>query len=298
MKSHGNKINNKNTYYNKDNKRYNISLPIRKFAAAICLICIVAAIFSGCGTGVGARDQNSDELPEIIIGSDNYPPFNYVDSDGRQTGIDVELATEAFRRMGYKAKFVIIDWENKKQLVEAGEIDCIWGCFTIDGRENDYKWAGPYMLSHQAVAVRSDSGIYTLEDLAGKTVAVQSTTKPEQMFKENEKYGITRPDKVISVQKRDLIYTFLSKGYVDAVAAHDTSIEQFMQQYNMEYRILDKPLQTVGLGVAFSRYDERDLNQRLSETFHEMRLDGTTYEIISKYLGNADRYLEVDDYEE
>ena len=36
------------------------------------------------------------DCPEIVIGSDNYPPYNYVDTDGNATGIDVELATEAF----------------------------------------------------------------------------------------------------------------------------------------------------------------------------------------------------------
>lgn len=302
MKLHNNKINNKNTYYNKDNKKINILMTIIKFAAALCLICMVAAIFSGCTTGAGITGQNSgksdDKLPEIIIGSDRYPPFNYIDSDGRQAGIDVELAAEAFRRMGYKAKFVTIDWENKKQLVDNGEIDCIWGCFTMDGREDAYKWAGPYMISHQAVAVRVDSDIYSLEDLAGKAVAVQSTTKPEKVFKESERYGIARPGKVIAVQKRDLIYTFLSKGYVDAIAAHDTAIEQFMKHYNMEYRILDGYLQIVGLGVAFSRNDDREINRELTRTFREMRLDGTTEKIINKYLYDADKYLEVDNYEE
>lgn len=49
--------------------------------------------------------------------------------DGRPTGIDVDLATEAFARMGYKAVFSVIDWEAKKELVESGEIDCILGQF-------------------------------------------------------------------------------------------------------------------------------------------------------------------------
>ena len=38
--------------------------------------------------------------PVIKIGSDNYPPYNFLNEDGIPTGIDVELATEAFRRMG------------------------------------------------------------------------------------------------------------------------------------------------------------------------------------------------------
>ena len=37
------------------------------------------------------------------------------------TGIDVELATEAFRRMSYQVDIVQINWEKKKELVESGD---------------------------------------------------------------------------------------------------------------------------------------------------------------------------------
>ena len=37
------------------------------------------------------------------------------------TGIDVELVTEAFRRMGYQVDIVQINWEKKKELVESGD---------------------------------------------------------------------------------------------------------------------------------------------------------------------------------
>ena len=37
------------------------------------------------------------------------------------TGIEVELATEAFRRMGYQVDIVQINWEKKKELVESGD---------------------------------------------------------------------------------------------------------------------------------------------------------------------------------
>lgn len=39
------------------------------------------------------------------------------------------------RRMGYRAEFTTIDWGTKTELVDNGEIDCIWGCFSMDGRE-------------------------------------------------------------------------------------------------------------------------------------------------------------------
>lgn len=94
-----------------------------------------------------ASSSEESSLPTILVGSDVYPPFNYIGEDGAPTGIDVELAKEAFRRMGYRAEFTIIDWERKTQLLETGDIDCVWGSFTINGREDDYRWAGPYMAS-------------------------------------------------------------------------------------------------------------------------------------------------------
>jgi len=89
----------------------------------------------------------------------------------------------------------------------------------------------------------------------------------------------------------------LSKGYVDAVAAHETSILQYMSDYHVEYRILDKPLLTVGLGVAFSLDDTSGLNEELSDTLEEMQKDGTSEKIIGKYLAHPSTYLEVENYE-
>ena len=261
-----------------------------------CVCTLIIALFTGC-----AKEENSEKqeenLPKIIVGSDNYPPYNYVDTDGKATGIDVDLAMEAFKRMGYQAEFKIINWEEKKSLLENGEIDCIWGSFSMNGRETDYKWAGPYMVSRQVIAVNKNSNIRSLEDLADKIVAVQSTTKPEEIFRKHNDVWIPKVREVISVQNRELIYTFLSKGYADAVAAHETAILQYMSDYGLEYRILDEPLETVGLGVAFDKNDERGLDRKLDKTFQEMRKDGTTEKIIGQYLENPERYLEVDAYE-
>lgn len=63
----------------------------------------------------------------------------------------------------------------------------IMGCFSMKGRLDDYKWAGPYMVSNQVVAVNENSDIYTLSDLEGKTLAVQSTTKTGRNFSEKNR---------------------------------------------------------------------------------------------------------------
>lgn len=274
-------------------KRY---MKIKKvISACIVLTCLVTGL-SGCEK----TDKSSDtaERPVITLGSDSYPPYNYLNEDGVPTGIDVELATEAFGRMGYDVEIVNIDWERKQELVENGDIDCIMGCFSMKGRLDDYKWAGPYMVSNQVVAVNENSDIYTLSDLEGKTLAVQSTTKPEGIFLQRTDSRIPKLGNLISLEHRELIYTFLGKGYADAVGAHEESVIQYMKDYDAKFRILDEPLMTVGIGVAFSKNETRDLPEKLEQTMEEMKKDGTSAKIIGKYLDNPEKYLEVDQLEE
>ena len=95
----------------------------KRVIAGILLAGILAVTMVGCKNTDNTKEET--EKPVITLGSDNYPPYNYLNEDGIPTGIDVELATEAFKRMGYQVEVVQINWEKKKELVESGEIDCI-----------------------------------------------------------------------------------------------------------------------------------------------------------------------------
>lgn len=242
----------------------------------------------------GCTKEDTSEIKErkvIIVGCDDYAPFNYLDVNGEMTGIDVDLARAAFSKIGYDVVFQFINWEEKKELLEKNEVDCLWSSFTMTGREAEYKWAGPYMKSNQVIAVNDDSPITSLADLDGKTVAVQTSTKPEDLFRMHAE-NMPALKKVISVSDRDLIFTFLSKGYVDAIAAHDTSIEQFMYDFDISYRILDEPLLSVDLGVAFDLNDSRQIDVKLSKVVNQMKKDGTIKKILSKYLSDPEKYVE------
>lgn len=258
-----------------------------------CTLLAASAALGGL-TACGGTDAKNSGLPQILIGSDTYPPYIYLNNDGTPAGIDVEIATEAFRRMGYAARFEVIDWEQKTALVESGAIDCIWGCFSMQGRETLYRWAGPYMVSRQVVAVNADSSIQSLSDLAGKTVMVQSTSKPEGIFLSGSDPRIPQTVEVFSIEDRNVQYAMLACGYVDAIAAHETAILQYMKDNYAVFRILEEPLLVTGLGVAFAKNDSRGLDHQLNDTFAQMREDGTLERIVGKYLEHASQYLEVD----
>lgn len=268
---------------------------MKKFKTGIAAI-LFLSLLCGC-VRQGGQQQKGSDMPVVVVGCDDYSPFSYADANGEMTGIDVELAKKAFAKIGYRPKFKFINWEEKSNLLDKGKIDCIWSCFTMTDRESEYNWAGPYMKSRQVVAVNVDSDIKSLKDLKGKVIAVQSTTKPEDIIRSHDG-TLPKLRKVISVQKRDLIFILLSKGYVDALAAHDTSVDQFMADTGLKFRILKEPLQSVDLGVAFDKNDKRGIDVKLTKALSEMNRNGSIKKIVGKYLANTEDYLEDENEED
>ncbi len=263
-----------------------------QFKILLSVICAASCLLlTSCG--FQTDDTSMTKMQKLRIGSDIYPPFVFLDSNGKASGIDVDIAKTAFAGLGYEAEFEIIDWEEKKTLVENGDIDCIWGCFSMSGRESDYNWAGPYMVSRQMVAVNQSSDIYTFDDLKDKTVMVQTTSKPEEILLSGMDKRIPHIEELISTEDRAVQYAALGCGYVDAIAAHETAILKYMSDYNADFRFIEEPLLVTGIGVAFSKEDERGLSEALNEELKIMREDGSMAEIIGRYLNDPDKYLEV-----
>ena len=76
--------------------------------------------------------------------------------------------------------------------------------------------------------------------------------------------------------------------------SHETTILQYMADYGADFRILEEPLLITGIGAAFSVNDNRGLAQELTDTFAQMRQDGTMQEIVGRYLEHPETYLEVE----
>ena len=97
--------------------------------------------------------------------------------------------------------------------------------------------------------------------------AVQSTTKPESIFLNRTDERIPKLGNLIILGHRELIYTFLGKGYVDAVAAHEESIVQYRKDYDASFRILEEPLRWRKTDPAARRSDRNLCSCSLSVLF-------------------------------
>lgn len=248
--------------------------------ACACMLIAVCFFASGCENRKIQIGGNVDGT--LIIGSDIYSPYFYLGDDGDFTGIDVEIAKEACRRLGMSAEFKKIEWQNKDEYLADKTIDCLWGSFSMNGREELYAWAGPYLYSKQVVAVLSSSDIYKLSDLNNKSISVQNASKPDGLFSQDQVPGVS-VKKVYSFASMPIAFAALKKGYVDACAGHETALRDYMKNVNGDYRILDEYLLKANLGVAFEKETGKKQAERLTVVLEDMREDGTIRSIIEKY---------------
>lgn len=281
--------------------RRSVAITLLLALAIVGVFGVAIAGYSGSSNGGSASSEKSAashaknaSLKTLNVGSDLYPPFVYSDEYGNIVGLDVEILTEALARIGYKPKYQLIDWEKKKELLASGELDCVMGSFSMTGRENEYRWAGPYLASRQVVAVDPESDIYTLADLKDKVVAVQSTTKPEGILLDSTNENVPQIKELYSFSDRSYLNPALVEGLVDAIAAHESSLLTYEKDYGVTYRILDEPLLEVGLGTAFDINDTRGIDVKLTHAYQKMLADGTMERLVSKYFDDPSPFLNVE----
>ena len=236
-------------------------------------------LLTGC-SAVQKETESAKELPQLRIGSAVSAPYFYRGEDGAYTGVDFEIAKEACRRIGYEPVFTEIQWEDKGDLVQDGTVDCIWSCFAMDDRMEQYQWAGPYLKSAVVVVVAADSDIETLSDLEGKDVAVRVDSNAERYF-----LGAHAPDanEVSTFSDMEQAFVAFGKGYCDAVVGHEATLEELTSDQPELYRYLDEPILTANLGVAFRKDADTDLVGNLTDALTNMQEDGTIAAITEHY---------------
>lgn len=109
----------------------------------------------------------------MVVGtSPDFPPFEYVASNGSIVGIDIELIKHLTKMMGYDAiKIVSIDFDGPIPALTNGKIDVIAAGMTItEERKKVVAFTIPYWSADQAILVTKNSNFKpkSLSDLEGK----------------------------------------------------------------------------------------------------------------------------------
>ena len=271
----------------------------KRLAMLLALLTASALLAAGCGgqggdaggeENGGSTDKETASFEEkqegdtFTVGFDqNFPPMGFVGDDGEYTGFDLELAKEVCERQGWEFVAQPIAWETKDATLNSGEIDCIWNGFTMNGREDEYTWSDPYLDNQQVFVVRSDSGIQSEEDLAGKIVDVQTESSAQAALDDNPELADTFGTLQV-IPDYDTGFMELESGAVDAVAMDIVVASYQIESRGADFTILDESIASEEYGIGFAKGNEA-LRDTVQATLEEMAADGTMAEISEKWFG-------------
>lgn len=258
----------------------------------LCVAALCTAMLSGCGK----KEQQIEEKEPLVIGYTVYSPFMDHNESREAVGIDAELVREVCERIGREPEFVLINWEEKKEFLEQGRVDCLLSGFSItEEGKGTYLWSEPYLRSKQVVIVPADSTIERLSDLEGKTVAALSGGKSEELLLNQAEYPeIPLVKELYSFESLEEVCAALENGYCDATCGKAAAWSYLLQDEFPNYRFLDEALAYSQIGIAFSTNGDPELIEEVNRALREMKADGTIERVIEAYGLAENGALEVE----
>lgn len=218
----------------------------------------------------------------------SFPPMEFFEDQNATTpiGFDIDLINEIGARWGVEVQHIPTEFTGLLPALEAGRCDVVASGIYLTAERLETFAAQPYYNSSIVLMTNADNDEITApEDLAGKTVAVQSGTNYVEIMNalndEVRAAGSPAIDIQLYPDQTDAIQQLIV-GRADATITQDTeaafrAIAQ-PDQFKIAYTY-DEP-QTFGI---YHRQDSPELSAALRDVVEAMRDDGATVMIAETW---------------
>jgi polar amino acid transport system substrate-binding protein len=218
----------------------------------------------------------------------SYPPEEFYAADGTTAqGSDIDIAKEIGTRFGVSTEIDNTGFDGIIPALNAGKCDLIIsGMNSTEERKKqvdfvDYLKVGQGLL----VPTGNPKGIKTLDDLSGKTVAVQlGTTNKDALDAANQQFQAAgKPLIEIQTFQADTdAFQQLSLGRVDAYSGDSPVCAYYAEQNKGKFEVGGSPIDPIAIGIAV-RKDSADLKTAVQAAIDAMYADGTLQKIVDKW---------------
>ncbi|MFF4369883.1 ABC transporter substrate-binding protein [Streptomyces sp. NPDC001594] len=287
----------------------------RSRIAAVGAIAVAGAlILTGCGdqtdkssSGSGTADKSAplfSKLPKKIqdagvikVGSDTaYAPMEFVDN-GKIVGVDPDIAEALGKQLGVKLQFTSGTFDGLITSLETGRQDVAMSSMTDNKRRQeglDEKGQKigkgvdfvDYMSSGVSLLVKKGNpdNIKSLDDLCGKTVAVQRGTVYEDTFKaQAEKCG----DKKLTIEAFDTDAEAQTRVKAGGAVAdlNDFPVTSYIAKTSgggNDFEVGGQQSDVGLFGIAVSK-DNTQLRDALKEAVDAIIKDGSYAKVMEKW---------------
>lgn len=239
----------------------------------------VALFTLGLATAVPAQESAT-----LRVGmSGGYFPFTFVRQDELQ-GFEVDVMEAVGEETGLDIAFETMSFSGLIGALQSGRIDTIANQITITPeREAAFVFTQPYVIDGAQVVTREGNDeIGGIEDLKGRTVAVNLGSNFEQLLRD-----LPYADEIDIRTYESNIEQDTALGRVDAFVMDRVSSAQVIAESPLPLQLAGQPFSEIRNALPF-RDDEdgRALRDRVDAALTALREDGTLAEISQKWFGS------------
>lgn len=221
------------------------------------------------------------EWPSVTVGGDdNYPPYEFLDSDGNPTGFNVELTRAIAEVMGMEVKIRLGHWADMRKALNSGEVDILQGMTFSEERTREVDFSPPHAIVYQTIWTRTGSAIRSLQDLRGKEVIVMRQSAMHDFLLRTDLDAA-----YIQVESLAKALQLLSSGRHDAALVAKLPGQYLVKELGLtNITPLPRPLMSQKYGYAVKKGNS-ELLDRFSEGLAILKRNGQFQVIQHKWLG-------------
>lgn len=214
----------------------------------------------------------------------NYPPFAFIDKNGKPTGFDVESMDWIAKKMGFTIEHQPMDWDGIIPSLLAKKIDMVCSGMSISPeRLERVNFSNPYWKIRKYLLVGKDSAL-TKEDLltGKKTLGVQAGTNEAEKLKqlaESEGYNYT----LKFYESPPLAIEDLINGRIDGAAIDSAPADEAMNKGKKPIKVAGDFADPDDFGVAIRKEDTK-LLEIINEGYKLLQADPFWETLKDKYI--------------
>jgi len=212
----------------------------------------------------------------------SYPPFEFVDSDNKIQGFDVDLANALCKEMDATCTFTNQAFDSLIPSLKFRRFDAVMAGMDITpDREKQVLFSKPY-YDNSAIFIAQKGKMADVAALKGKRVGVQNGTT-HQKYLSDKHSDIT----VVPYDSYQNAVLDLKNGRIDAVFGDTAVVNEWLKQNAnlapLGEKVTDKDYFGTGLGIAV-RQGNSELQGKFNTALEKIKADGTYKTIYSKWF--------------
>jgi polar amino acid transport system substrate-binding protein len=241
---------------------------------------LIAALAVALLTGTAAAQQKP-----LVVGVDGtFAPHAMPKLGGGVEGFNIDLVTEAGRRMGRKVEIFAGEFSGLIPAMQSGKIDFVGAPTTVTPeRAKQLLFTEGYLNTYyQFVVAAKTPALKSLDELKGKTVASNKGSAYDKWLQDNAaKLGIKAESYGTNA---DAMQAVISGRAYAALSGNTTAAYAALQAKKQLKLVPLKIDQGLVWGAAF-RKDDTATRNAVENAFECMKLDGTMAKLHEKWFG-------------